>query len=164
MSAKVRVLMVCTGNICRSPTAEGVLRRKLTDAGLQDAVHVESAGTVEHHAGSPPDLRAQQSAQRRGYDLSRQRARHLRAADFERFDLLVAMDTEHVERMTDLAPPPFADRIRLLMDFSPARRRGMGVPDPYYGAPAGFERVLDLIEEACDGLVNELRTRVARAS
>jgi protein-tyrosine phosphatase len=79
MSAKVRVLMVCTGNICRSPTAEGVLRRKLVDAGLQDAVHVESAGTVEYHAGSPPDLRAQQSAQRRGYDLSRQRARHLRA-------------------------------------------------------------------------------------
>jgi protein-tyrosine phosphatase len=163
MSRPIRVLMVCTGNICRSPTAEGVLRRKLSDAGLADRVLVESAGTVDYHAGSPPDHRAQQSALRRGYDLSRQRARQLRDSDFESFDLLVAMDSDHLDRLVDLCPGPFADRIKLLMDYSLARPRGTGVPDPYYGAPAGFERVLDMIEEACDGLLQDLRTRVANA-
>ena len=160
MTASIRVLMVCTGNICRSPTAEGVLRRKLADAGLQDQVEVASAGTVDYHAGSPPDHRAQQSALRRGYDLSRQRARQLRADDFERFDLLLALDTDHVARMVELCPGPLAGRIRLLMEFSPTRTRGMSVPDPYYGAPAGFERVLDLIEEACVGLLQDLRVRL----
>jgi protein-tyrosine phosphatase len=161
MTASIRVLMVCTGNICRSPTAEGVLRRKLADAGLQHLVEVASAGTVDYHVGSPPDHRAQQSASRRGYDLSRQRARQLRADDFERFDLVLAMDTDHVERMVELCPGPLAGRIRLLMDFSSRRPRGMSVPDPYYGAPAGFERVLDLIEEACEGLMQDLRARLA---
>jgi len=161
MNEPIRVLMVCTGNICRSPTAEGVLRRKLADAGLEGRVEVRSAGTVDYHAGSPPDHRAQRSALRRGYDLSRQRARMLRADDFERFDLLLAMDAEHVERMVELCPGPFSGRIGLLMDYSPQRPRGMGVPDPYYGAPAGFERVLDLIEEACDGLVRDLLARLA---
>lgn len=160
MTGPIRVLMVCTGNICRSPTAEGVLRRKLADAGLQDQVEVASAGTVDYHAGSPPDHRAQQSARRRGYDLSRQRARQLRLEDFERFDLVLAMDADHVERMVELCPGPLASRIRLLMEFSPRRPRDMGVPDPYYGAPAGFERVLDLIEEACDGLMKDLQARL----
>ena len=160
MTASIRVLMVCTGNICRSPTAEGVLRRKLADAGLQHQVEVASAGTVDYHAGSPPDRRAQQSALRRGYDLSRQRARQLRADDFERFDLVLAMDTDHLERMVELCPGPLAGRIRLLMDFSPRRPRGTSVPDPYYGAPAGFERVLDLVEEACDGLMKDLQAKL----
>jgi protein-tyrosine phosphatase len=157
----VRVLMVCTGNICRSPTAEAVLRHKLSQAGMADSVEVESAGTVDYHAGSPPDHRAQQSALRRGYDLSRQRARQLRASDFERFDLLLAMDTDHLDRLVDLCPGPLVDRIRLLMDYAPTRARGTSVPDPYYGAPAGFERVLDMVEEACEGLLTELRARVA---
>jgi len=161
MSGRIRVLMVCTGNICRSPTAEGVLRRKLADAGLADRVVVESAGMVDYHAGSPPDHRAQQSALRRGYDLSRQRARQLRDSDFEAFDLLVAMDTDHLDRMVDLCPGPLAGRIKLLMDYSSIRPRGTSVPDPYYGAPAGFERVLDMIEEACEGLLHDLRVRVA---
>jgi len=159
MTRPIRVLMVCTGNICRSPTAEGVLRRKLADAGLAERVEVESAGTVDYHAGSPPDHRAQQSAQRRGYDLSRQRARQLRASDFERFDLLLAMDTDHLERLVDLTPGSFEGQVKLLMDYSPTRSRGTSVPDPYYGAPAGFERVLDMIEEACEGLIGELRAR-----
>ncbi len=163
MSRRVRVLMVCTGNICRSPTAEGVLRHKLAQAGLADQVEVESAGTVDYHAGSPPDHRAQQSALRRGYDLSRQRARQLRASDFERFDLLLAMDTEHLDRLVDMCPGPLVDRIKLLMDYSLTRSRGTSVPDPYYGAPAGFERVLDMVEEACDGLLTDLRARVASA-
>jgi protein-tyrosine phosphatase len=161
MAAPVRVLMVCTGNICRSPTAEGVLRRKLADAGLHKQVEVDSAGTVDFHAGAPPDHRAQQSAQKRGYDLSRQRARQVRANDFERFDLLLGMEAEHVERLVELCPDHLAERIRLLMDFSLRRPKGSGVPDPYYGAPAGFERVLDLVEEACEGLVEELRGRIA---
>jgi protein-tyrosine phosphatase len=160
MSRPIRVLMVCTGNICRSPTAEGVLRRKLTDAGLDGQVEVRSAGTVDYHAGAPPDHRAQQSALRRGYDLSRQRARALRSDDFERFDLLVAMDTDHLDRMVEMCPGSLGDRLRLLMDYSAKRPRGMGVPDPYYGAPAGFERVLDLIEEACEGLVRDLQARL----
>jgi protein-tyrosine phosphatase len=161
MSRPVRVLMVCTGNICRSPTAEGVLRRKLAEAGLADRVDVESAGTVDYHAGSPPDHRAQQSALRRGYDLSRQRARQVRASDFENFDLLLAMDTDHMDRLVDSCPGPFVDRIKLLMDYSPSRPRGTSVPDPYYGAPAGFERVLDMIEEACGGLIRDLEGRIA---
>ena len=163
MSKPIRVLMVCTGNICRSPTAEGVLRRKLVAAGLADRVKVESAGTVDYHAGSPPDHRAQQSALRRGYDLSKQRARQLRDSDFENFDLLLAMDTDHFDRLVDLCPGPLADRVRLLMDYSPTRPRGTSVPDPYYGAPAGFERVLDMIEEACEGLVRDLSNRAADA-
>src|SRR5688572_23813823 len=163
MSRPIRVLMVCTGNICRSPTAEGVLRRKLVDAGLADRVVVESAGMVDYHAGSPPDHRAQQSALRRGYDLSKQRARRLRPADFEAFDLLLAMDTDHLDRLLDSCPGPLADRIKLLMDYSPTRPRGTSVPDPYYGAPAGFERVLDMIEEACEGLLQDLRARAADA-
>jgi len=153
--------MVCTGNICRSPTAEGVLRRKLADAGLGERVEVQSAGTVDYHAGSPPDHRAQQSALRRGYDLSRQRARQLRPEDFERFDLLVGMDHDHVQRMVDMCPGPLAGRIHLLLDFASPRRKGMDVPDPYYGSPAGFERVLDLVEEACDGLVRDLAARLS---
>ena len=157
--SRIRVLMVCTGNICRSPTAEGVLRRKLADAGLDERVEVESAGTVDYHAGSPPDHRAQQSALRRGYDLSRQRARQLRASDFERFDLLLAMDIEHLERLVDLSPGPLLGRIKLLMDYSPTRPRGTSVPDPYYGAPAGFERVLDMVESGARGLLAEIQKR-----
>jgi protein-tyrosine phosphatase len=159
----LRVLMVCTGNICRSPTAEGVLRRKLAEAGLNGRVEVQSAGTVDYHVGSPPDHRAQQSALRRGYDLSRQRARQLRIEDFERFDLVIGMDSDHVDRMVDMCPGPFADRIHLLLDFSPTRRKGMSVPDPYYGSPAGFERVLDLVEEGGDGLVKHLMARLSTA-
>jgi len=161
VTASFKVLMVCTGNICRSPTAEGVLRHKLLAAGLAGCVEVQSAGTVDYHAGSPPDHRAQKAALRRGYDLSRQRARQLRPDDLQRFDLLLGMDAEHVERMVELCPQPPAGRVALLMDYSPRRPRGTEVPDPYYGSPAGFERVLDLIEEACDGLVADLRVRLA---
>jgi protein-tyrosine phosphatase len=118
---------------------------------------------VDYHAGSPPDHRAQQSALRRGYDLSRQRARQLRASDFERFDLLLALDSEHLDRLVDLCPGPLVGRIKLLMDYSPTRPRGTSVPDPYYGSPAGFERVLDMVEEACEGLLKDLRARAEGA-
>jgi len=160
MTLQFRVLMVCTGNICRSPTAEAVLRRMVVDAGLDRHVEVASAGIVEYHAGSPPDHRAQQHARRRGYDLSRQRARQIRARDFERFDLVLVMEEDQRDLLVEQCPQQFQERVRLLMDFAPAQTPGTGIPDPYYGAPAGFERVLDMVEEACAGLRDDLRRRL----
>ena len=160
MSTRLRVLMVCTDNICRSPTAEAVLRRMLAEVGLHRDVEVDSAGIVDYHAGSPPDPRAQAHGAKRGYDLSGLRARKVRPADFERFDLLLAMDADHVEYLNEHCPPEHADRIRLLLDFAPGAAEGAEVPDPYYGAPAGFDRVLDLVETACEGLLGHLRQRL----
>lgn len=158
---RLRVLMVCTGNICRSPTAEAVLRHKLLAAGLDRDVEIDSAGTVDYHVGSPPDRRAQMHGARRGYDLSRLRARLVRADDFEKFDLVLAMDSDHLDYLMQRCPEPQQGRIRRLLEFAPGRTTGFDVPDPYYGAPAGFERVLDLVELACDGLVEHLRQRFA---
>jgi protein-tyrosine phosphatase len=164
MKPRLRVLMVCSGNICRSPTAEAVLRRKLKQAALEREVEVDSAGTVDFHAGSPPDRRAQVHGGRRGYDLGALRARLVRDRDFERFDLLLAMDADHVDYLIDRCPEPYRERIRRLMEFAPAGSWPLDVPDPYYGAPAGFERVLDQVEAACDGLVEHLRQRLAGAA
>jgi protein-tyrosine phosphatase len=155
--AELRVLMVCMGNICRSPTAEGVLRDRLQRAGLQQRVAVDSAGTLDHHAGEPPDPRAQRHAALRGYDLSTQRARAVRAEDFSHFHWVLAMDEDNLAWLQRRAPPGSTARIGLLM---PHARRFAGVqavPDPYYGSAAGFERVLDLVEDACDGLVARLQ-------
>lgn len=151
-----RLLMVCMGNICRSPTAEAVLRHKLQAAGLDKTVEVDSAGTYGGHAGEPPDARAQRHAKLRGYDLSRLRARRLTAADFARFDRVIAMDEDNLSRIADLAPEGHEARLELLMLHATRHVDVKAVPDPYYGPPAGFERVLDLIEDACDGLVSEL--------
>jgi len=155
-AAKTRVLMVCMGNICRSPTAEAVLRHKLQAAGLDMRVEVDSAGTYGGHVGEPPDARAQRHAKLRGYDLSRLRARRLTAEDFGRFDWLIAMDEDNLARMAELAPHGHGARLELLMAHAKRRTEVTGVPDPYYGPPAGFDHVLDLIEDACDGLVSEL--------
>jgi protein-tyrosine phosphatase len=160
MNPRIRVLMVCTGNICRSPTAEAVLRRMLADARLDRQVEVESAGLVDYHAGSPPDHRAQQHAGRRGYDLSRIRARQIRARDFERFDLVLAMEQDHRDELISQCPQPLHDKVRLLMEFAPGHAGGTEVPDPYYGARDGFERVLDMVELACAGLREDLRRRL----
>ena len=143
----MKVLFVCTGNICRSPTAEGVLRRL---AELQKRnIHVESRGTHDYHVGEPPDQRAQEHAKRRGYDLSAQRARHLSKRDFEEFDLVLAMDHGHLRILQRLCPPQHAGKVRLLI-------RESEVPDPYYGGPEGFEQVLDLVEAACRDLLADL--------
>jgi protein-tyrosine phosphatase len=147
------------GNICRSPTAEGVLRRKLADAGLADRVEVDSAGTHDYHVGAPPDHRSQRHAAQRGYDLSALRARHLQPQDFQRFDLLLVMDENNLAHIEADCPAPYRDRVRLLMDFAPHAGSAV-VPDPYYGGPADFERVLDLVEQACDGLVSHLREQL----
>jgi len=142
------VLFVCTGNICRSPTAEGVLRRLAQDASIE--LRVESAGTHDYHVGNAPDRRAQEHARRRGYDLSAQRARQVRKRDFEEFDLIVAMDRGHLEILQDNCPPQHQGKLRMLV-------RGHDVPDPYYGGAEGFEQVLDMVEAACLGLLSEIR-------
>lgn len=149
-----RILFFCMGNICRSPTAEGVMRAKLAAAGMD--VEVDSAGTHGYHVGAPPDERSQEHALKRGYDLSSLRARQLVAEDFTRFDLVLGMDADNIARAAKLCPPGQRHRLKLLLDYAPhAGKRH--VPDPYYGGEAGFEEVLDLVEAACGGLVAALR-------
>jgi protein-tyrosine phosphatase len=155
----VRILFVCLGNICRSPTAEGVMRALVREAGLEGEIEVQSAGTGGWHVGEPPDRRARSAARARGLELDGA-ARQAVAEDFERFDVVVAMDQENLAALRRLAPDDDARaRLRLLRDFDPeARARGeRDVPDPYYGAGDGFEEVLDVVEAACRGLLAELR-------
>ncbi len=156
---KYAILMCCMGNICRSPTAEGVLRAKLAAAGLADLVELDSAGTHDYHLGRAPDQRTQRHAQRRGYDLSALRARKVGLPDFTRFDLVLAMDQDNLERLFALCPQADARQLRLLMSFA-TRHDADEVPDPYYGEGDGFERVLDYVEDACDGIIEMLRQRL----
>lgn len=158
--ARVRVLMVCSGNICRSPTAEGVLRTRLARVGLQDRIEVDSAGTHGFHQKEPPDPRAQAHAARRGYDLSSLRARRVEGDDFTRFDRILAMDEDHLDWLRDAAPPGATARIELLMTHARRHVHQRVVPDPYYGAAQDFERVLDLVEDACDGLAEVLAAQL----
>ena len=159
-----RILLVCLGNICRSPTAEGVLRHKLRAAGLGERVEVESAGTGNWHVGHPPDERATRAAAAREIELAGE-ARCFEPGDFDRFDLILAMDRENLAAMRALAPDAEAEvKLGLLRDHDPqAVASGqLEVPDPYYGGDEGFEEVLDVVERACDGLVAEIRERLAR--
>jgi protein-tyrosine phosphatase len=149
----VRVLMVCLGNICRSPTAEAVLRAKLQTAGLSQRIEVDSAGTGSWHIGSPPDARSQRHAARRGYDLSTLRARQVSEEDFHRFDLILAMDHDNLADLQRLAPDgTVRAELRLFAEVE--------VPDPYSGGPDGFERVLDLVEARSNAWVKDLSTRL----
>ena len=143
------------GNICRSPTAEGVFAHFVKEAGLDGKVMIDSAGTHAYHVGEPPDRRAQAAAERRGYTLEHIRARRVSASDFERFDHVIAMDRLNLATLMDGADPEHHDKIRLFLDFAPCPERE--VPDPYYGGAAGFERVLDLVEEASRGLLDSIR-------
>lgn len=155
----LRILFVCMGNICRSPTAEGILRTKLDAAGLAEAVTLDSAGTGDWHVGKAPDSRAIQAAAGRGYDISGLRARQVTTDDFQRFDLILAMDQDNLAWLEQLCPDQGAVPELFLA------RQGLAVdevPDPYYGGAAGFERVLDLLESACDGLVAEVAARHGR--
>jgi protein-tyrosine phosphatase len=154
----MRVLFVCMGNICRSPTAEGVFRRVLAERAPDLEVEIDSAGTHSYHVGNPPDRRAIEAARRRGIDLSSLRARQVSRDDFERFDLILAMDEENLEELRSRADARHHERIRLLMEFAPDAPLRY-VPDPYYGGASGFEQVLDLLEQAAEGLVAELRAR-----
>jgi len=154
----MRVLFVCLGNICRSPTAEGVLRHKLQLAGLASQVDVASAGTGNWHVGQPPDKRTQRAAKLRGYDLSAQRAQQVSAADFSRYELIFAMDNSNLRDLKALQPVSGKAELDLFL----RRYKGVKheVPDPYYDGEQGFEEVLDLIERACDLLVIELKGRL----
>lgn len=151
-----RILFVCMGNICRSPTAEGVFRETLRTRAPEFHVHVDSAGTHAYHVGEPPDRRACRAAARRGIDLSGQRARRVSTADFSAFDLVLAMDEDNFRTLSGISPPEYRSRIRLFLEFAPEAGRD-SVPDPYYGGATGFEYVLDLVEEASLGLLAHLQ-------
>ena len=152
---KIDVLFVCMGNICRSPTAEGVFRKVVTDAGMDDHIRVDSAGTHAYHENEPPDRRARAAAERRGIMLDRIRARRFTIADFERFDHILAMDTDNLLILERSAPEAHRSKVKLFLEFAGVGR-GTEVPDPYYGGAAGFERVLDLVEDASRALLEIL--------
>ena len=150
------VLFVCMGNICRSPTAEGVFRALIEREGLQRSVRIDSAGTHGYHTGEPPDRRAIAAAAKRGYDLSKLRARSVSSEDFSRFNWILAMDSDNLRELKALRPHAYRGYLGLFLSFAPdASLRD--VPDPYYGGPQGFEHVLDLVETASKGLIAALR-------
>ena len=159
----VKVLFVCMGNICRSPTAEGVFRHKVSEAGLEDQIHIDSAGTVAYHVGHPPDPRAQKAAEKRGFDLGSQRARRVSSKDFEDFDLVIAMDSDNLYELEMICPPGYEDRLHMFLNFA-QNTRETEVPDPYYGGSGGFETVLDMIEDAAEGLLQHLQEQQKRVS
>lgn len=151
----MKVLFVCLGNICRSPTAEGVFRRTLEQAGMAEAFQIDSCGVGNWHVGKAPDARAQQAALRRGIDLSGLRARQLSEQDFHDFDYVLGMDQDNLRAMRDLKPAHSQAHVGLLLDF--AGTPGAEVPDPYYGGDEGFENVLNMIEAASEGLIRHLK-------
>jgi protein-tyrosine phosphatase len=150
MNVTVKVLIVCTGNICRSPTAEGVLRHAAARRGLADRIEVRSAGTHDYHVGEGPDPRSVRHAHKRGYDLSALRASQVSREDFLEFDYILAMDEGHLRILRGMEPAGARARLSLFLDAS-SRWPGEDVPDPYYGGPDGFERVIDMVEEAAEG-------------
>lgn len=152
----VRVLFVCMGNICRSPTAQGVFERLVEDHGLADIIVVDSAGTHAYHVGERPDARASAAALKRGIDLSTQQARRISPDDFDSFDYVLAMDRDNYDILAAGCPSGMESRLRLFLDFAPDLEI-REVPDPYYGGVSGFERVLDMIEQASEGLLAEIR-------
>jgi len=153
-----RILFVCMGNICRSPTAEAVFRHLVAHEAADLPLEIDSAGTHDYHVGQAPDRRAQSAARRRGIELSGLRARIVEDADFERFDLILAMDEQNRSELIARAPAASHARIRLVMEFAP-NAYAREIPDPYYGGETGFEDVLDLLHEAAIGLLADLRRR-----
>lgn len=151
-TAKIRVLFVCMGNICRSPTAHGVFRHMVERHGLEEWFEIDCAGTHTYHLDMPPDPRAQEASRRRGIDIGHLRARQVTAEDFERFDYVLAMDTDNRDILLSLCPQDQAHKLSLLMAFAPELDI-QEVPDPYYGGASGFERVIDMIENATEGLL-----------
>ena len=154
----IRVLFVCLGNICRSPTAEGIFTERVKQAGLQDRIQIDSAGTGDWHIGRPPDPRASRAAANRGYDLSALRGRQVERGDFGHFDYVIAMDDENVHALKQLCPREHEHKIRRLTDF--CSTGDCSVPDPYMGGLGGFEHVLDLIEDSTRGLLQHLQAQL----
>jgi protein-tyrosine phosphatase len=153
---KVKVLFVCMGNICRSPTAEAVFRQRVEQAGLLEHIHIDSAGTHDYHIGDAPDARTQQAARLRGYDMSKLRGRQVAVADFARFDYVLAMDNANLSILQRLRPRDAQSHLGLFLEFA-VKHDEREVPDPYYGGADGFERVLDMVEDAADGLLRHIR-------
>ena len=156
-----RILLVCMGNICRSPTAEVVLRNYIKNNGLGDLVEVDSAGTHGYHVGEAPDTRTQRAAALRGYNLSQLRARKVARQDLDYFDLILAMDKSNLDNLKRLASPEQYERIKLFMEYAP-NFDDEEVPDPYYGLGHGFDLVLDMVEDASQGLVGSLKLKFER--
>lgn len=157
----IKVLFVCLGNICRSPTAHGIFQHKVHEAGLSDEIYIESAGTGDWHLGKAPDPRALRAASERGYDFSALRAQQVQSSDFRRFDYVLAMDNVNLSDLCAMAPDDFQGHLGLFLDFA-ARRDMREVPDPYYGGGEGFSLVLDLVEDAADGLLAQLQQDIAQ--
>lgn len=155
------ILFVCMGNICRSPTAHGVFQHKVTQQGLECTIGVDSAGTHNFHPNSPPDERSQEHAAKRGYDLSDLRARQIADADFDRHDLILVMDWDNLALVEDICPSAHRHKVHRLTEFCLTMDSPV-VPDPYYGGPGGFDHVLDLVEDACDGLLRHLNKTTPR--
>ncbi len=155
---KIRILFCCMGNICRSPTAEAVFRHYVDEAGLGARIHIDSAGTHDYHVGEAPDARTQRAAKRRGYDMSQLRGRQVGAEDFACFDYVLAMDEANLAILRRLRPADAQSHLGLFLEF--AEHHGeREVPDPYYGGADGFERVLDMVEDAAKGLLQHIRER-----
>jgi protein-tyrosine phosphatase len=155
-AGKINVLFVCMGNICRSPTADAVFKHQIKIAGLERLIYVDSAGTHAYHIGEPPDRRAQQAARKRGYNMQGLRARKVVQEDFSRFHYILAMDHYNLTELQQNCPPQHTDRIGLLMQYSNQWHNYQEIPDPYYGGSHGFERVLDLVENASQGLLKHI--------
>ena len=153
------ILFVCMGNICRSPTAHGVLRHKVKEQGLGHVIHVESAGTHNYHPGSAPDSRSQAHAAKRGYELSDLRARQITAEDFDLHDLILVMDWDNLGLVQDICPPSAQKKVRRLTEFCLTSDSPV-VPDPYYGGADGFDQVLNLVEDATEGLLRYVKHRI----
>ena len=153
---KVSVVFVCMGNICRSPTAEAVFRHYVESAGMSEHIVIDSAGTHDYHIGDPPDQRTQRAARQRGYDMSALRGRKVEAFDFSRFDYVLAMDRSNLAILQNLAPHGSGTKPRLFLEYA-RHHAEREVPDPYYGGADGFERVLDMVEDAAQGLLQEIR-------
>jgi len=151
----VNVLFVCMGNICRSPTAEGIFTRLVSEKGLQEKIGIDSAGTHAYHTGEAPDSRAQQSALARGVDISNLRARKAIKKDFEEYDYVLAMDYDNLSHLESISPDEHESKLILFLEFA-SQSDVKEVPDPYYGGPLGFERVLDLVEDAAKGLLEAI--------
>jgi protein-tyrosine phosphatase len=160
MSNRKSVLFCCLGNICRSPTAEAVFRGQVEAAGLAHSIVIDSAGTHDYHIGEPPDRRSQRAAQQRGYDMSALRGRQIGEQDFLLFDYVLAMDRANLAILQQLRPAHADSHLGLFLEFARSHSE-REVPDPYYGGHEGFERVLDLVEDAAEGLLNHLRQKLA---
>jgi protein-tyrosine phosphatase len=162
MKNKVSVLFVCMGNICRSPTAEAVFRHYVENAGLSRYIRIDSAGTHDYHIGDAPDLRTQRAAQQRGYEMSGLRGRQVDAGDFLRFDYVLAMDRTNLANLHRILPHGGDVQPRLFLEYA-RHHAEREVPDPYYGGADGFERVLDMVEDAAEGLLQQIRQRYFRS-